>query len=278
MKQAALHDGRRTGDEGEAGLFDEALVMTSYHYGGAAICAAPVRRHDATRYSDRPTDWRTRAAGMAGTGGIFLTILAAALLTWRVTHPVVAASVPTVVALLPLAAPPEPIQEVPEGPRQVEQKEQQPKEDEDRPDPPEIIIPRSSSVTITVPPPVEQVRAADPVPETTAPRSLPAPPANRASSDAEVTWEALLLAHLEQYRRYPASAWARGVQGVAHVRFRMNRQGRLLSLEILRSSGSALLDRAALDTLRRAEPLPAIPADRPHELRLSVPVEFFVRR
>lgn len=48
--------------------------------------------------------------------------------------------------------------------------------------------------------------------------------------------------------------------------------------EIARSSGSAMLDRAALDTIRRAQPLPAISEDKPNELDLSVPVEFFVRK
>jgi protein TonB len=124
--------------------------------------------------------------------------------------------------------------------------------------------------------PVEQLKAADPVPEKTAPRSLPAPPANRMSSNAETTWEALLLAHLEKYRRYPASARARREEGVAHVHFRMNRAGAVLSAEILRSSGSAMLDRAALDTIRRAQPLPAIPEDKADVLDLSVPVEFFI--
>jgi len=65
---------------------------------------------------------------------------------------------------------------------------------------------------------------------------------------------------------------------VVHVTFRMNRQGQVLSSSIARSSGSSALDRAALDTLRRAQPLPAIPDDRPDPLQLSVPVEFFVNR
>lgn len=127
-------------------------------------------------------------------------------------------------------------------------------------------------------PAVQQAPAAEAVPATTAPRSLPAPPANHASSNAEATWEALLLSHLQKYRRYPAAARARREQGVAYVLFRMNRQGQLLSAAIARSSGSAALDRAALETLRRAQPLPAIPDDRPDPLELSVPVEFFVHR
>lgn len=230
-----------------------------------------------SRYSDQSIDWRTRTVGMGGTIGVCLLIAFAMFFTWRLVQPVVATPTPTAVMLQPLAAPPEPVQEVPEGPQQVEQKQQLPKEFE-RPDPPDPLIPRLSSPPLPSPPPAEPAQKADPVPKTTAPKSVPAPPANHISSNAEATWEAMLLAHLEKHRRYPSAARARRDQGVAHVRFTMNRQGQVLGAAILRSSGSAALDRAALDTIRRAQPLPSIPEDRPDPLELTVPVEFFLRR
>ncbi|MFK4870880.1 energy transducer TonB, partial [Novosphingobium sp. ZW T3_23] len=97
------------------------------------------------------------------------------------------------------------------------------------------------------------------------------------SSNADATWEALLLAHLEKYRRYPAAARARREEGVSFVTFRMNRAGKVLSASLGRSSGSIFLDRAAMETIRRAQPLPAIPAGKPDEMELSVPVEFFLQ-
>jgi len=147
-----------------------------------------------------------------------------------------------------------------------------------QPDLPEMISPQVLPRLQPVEKPAEPAKEAISVPETTAPKSLPAPPARKASSNAARTWEAELLAHLEKYRRYPGGARARGEQGVAYVRFRMNRAGSVLSLELARSSGSAALDRAALETLRRAQPLPAIPEDKPGEITLSLPVEFFVDR
>ncbi|WP_239509389.1 energy transducer TonB family protein [Stenotrophomonas maltophilia] len=51
----------------------------------------------------------------------------------------------------------------------------------------------------------------------------------------------------------------------------------MLEVALIRSSGIPELDRAALATIRRAQPLPAIPDDRPDPLDLSVPVEFFLR-
>lgn len=228
----------------------------------------------ASRYADQALDWRTRATGMGGTAGIFAGVAFAALFTWHAVQPIIATPAPVVMNVAQPAAPPEPAQEVPEGPQQVEQQEQKPREQQDVIEPPRIFTPP----VIQAPPPVEPVQAAEPVPETTAPKPMPAPPASRAASNAELTWEALLLAHLEKYRRYPGAARARNEQGVAHVTFRMNRQGQVLSSSLSRSSGYAALDRAALETLRRAQPLPAIPDDQPDPIELSVPVEFFVGR
>lgn len=222
-------------------------------------------------------DWRTRLFGMSGTAGMFALIAGFALFTWNAINSVQPAAQLLTVTLQPLAAPPEPVEEVPEGQKQVEQKEQRPKEQE-RPQPPEIVIPRMTTQTLPPTPPVEEIKAADPVPETTAPKSKPAPPARQASNDQKATWEALLLSHLEKHRRYPAAARARRAQGVTYVTFRMNRAGSVLSAQVTRSSGSSSLDHAALDTLKRAQPLPKIPEDRPDPLELSVPVEFFVNR
>ena len=79
-------------------------------------------------------------------------------------------------------------------------------------------------------------------------------------------------------RRYPPAAQARRQQGVAHVRFRMNRAGKVLWSRLERSSGFGELDRAAVDAPKRAQPLPQIPAERPDEIELVVPVEFFLAR
>lgn len=144
-------------------------------------------------------------------------------------------------------------------------------------EPPKLLIPQPSAHLIPIEPSAPAAKPADPVPETTAPKTMPAPPARRASSNADATWEALLLAHLEKYRRYPAAARARREEGVTFVTFRMNRAGKVLSASLGRSSGSIFLDRAALDTIRRAQPLPAIPEGKPDEVELSVPVEFFLQ-
>jgi protein TonB len=58
----------------------------------------------------------------------------------------------------------------------------------------------------------------------------------------------------------------------------MDRKGHVLSYGIAKSSGSPELDREAQELLKRAEPLPAIPAAFARDtLDLVIPVEFFLR-
>jgi len=184
------------------------------------------------------------------------------------------------VELFRLQAPPRPPSEQPPGPTQVEASAYEPQ-------PRTPIRPRVQTAVATdveplilAPqnPQIEVASKTAPAPETTAPPSRPAPPAE-ISASAVQTWEGRLLAHLEHHKRYPVEARSRRQQGLAYVRFTMDREGRVLSAALERSSGYAALDREALSLLRRAQPLPAPPAERPGDrLQLSVPVDFFTRR
>lgn len=109
-----------------------------------------------------------------------------------------------------------------------------------------------------------------------APQSPPAPSAEVLAGRRDDRWEARVMARLAQYRHYPSAARTRGEEGVAIVRLRMDRAGRVLSAALARSSGSTRLDAAAIETFHRAAPLPAIPADLPAPIEIAVPVEFFM--
>lgn len=183
------------------------------------------------------------------------------------------------VELVRLQAPPRPPSEQPPGPTQVEAAAQTPVLK--LPVQPRLQVAAVTDVEpLPAPPPTPRVEAAaetPPAPETTAPPSRPVPPAPSASAAAQ-TWQSRVLAHLERRKRYPAEARARRLQGVAHVRFTMDRQGRVLAAALERSSGHAALDREALALLQRAQPLPPPPAETPGErITLTVPVEFFTR-
>lgn len=70
-----------------------------------------------------------------------------------------------------------------------------------------------------------------------------------------------MLAHLQKYKKYPPSAQARGKEGINRLRFVVDAEGNVLSFELVGASGTADLDRATLDMIRRAQPLPKPPAD-----------------
>lgn len=240
----------------------------------AALRAAEVRGGSRSRRGGR---W---GAGVAASVLLHVAPLIVAGGLWASRPPVVPPPEPVFeVELVRLQAPPRPPSEQPPGPTQVEALAQTPAPK--LPVQPRLQVAAVADVEpLPAPPPTPRQEAAaetPPAPETTAPPSRPAPPAASASA-ATQTWQGRLLAHLERRKRYPAEARARRLQGVAHVRFTMDRQGRVLSAALERSSGHAALDREALALLQRAQPLPAPPAETPGErITLTVPVEFFTR-
>jgi len=66
---------------------------------------------------------------------------------------------------------------------------------------------------------------------------------------------AALYRRLESHRRYPLQARRRGIEGTVGLRFRVAPDGGLAAAEVARTSGSRLLDRAALRTLDHCFPL-----------------------
>lgn len=229
------------------------------------------------RYSENPTSWSSRLAGLAGTSCIAALLALALLFTWQVVRPVISPpSRPLVVEFRPLAAPPDPVRELPPGPVQWEKQDSKPQPDREMPPPP-ILLRQTSLSSPATPKPLEAADPEPPVPQTTAPKSIAAPTAERLSSETRPDWEASVLAHLERFRRYPPRARAAGQHGVAYVRFTMDRSGAVLNSAVVRKSGFFTLDQAAIDTLQRAQPLPTIPPGRPDTVELTVPIQFDLR-
>lgn len=92
---------------------------------------------------------------------------------------------------------------------------------------------------------------------------------------SESKWQSRLLTHLERNKRYPPASRKRRQEGVAHVRFSIDTNGRVLSAAIARSSGFDVLDQEVLAMVRRASPVPAPPPGAP--LTITAPVQFKIR-
>jgi len=68
----------------------------------------------------------------------------------------------------------------------------------------------------------------------------------------------LVRSRLEAYKFYPASARRRGIEGEVELGFALDSKGLADGLMILASSGYSILDRAAMQTVHRAQPFPIL--------------------
>jgi protein TonB len=108
---------------------------------------------------------------------------------------------------------------------------------------------------------------------TDSPQSTPA-----AANGARNDYFSHLRSWLEQHKKYPRNARIRRQEGTVTLRFVVQPSGNLLSYAVEQGSGFALLDREALEMLRRASPLPAIPEALGRDsLELVLPVAFYLR-
>ena len=116
------------------------------------------------------------------------------------------------------------------------------------------------------------------VAQPTAPQPKQAPattlgPASPKPAPAIASWQQAVVAHLARFQRYPAQA--KGATGIANLSFGIDRQGHVLNSQIIKSSGSAVLDAEALSLITRAAPLPPPPAAVPDtDLTFVLPIRF----
>lgn len=239
-----------------------------------------------------PIDWSgCSRADLARWGGSLLLVLGfcgGATAGWLARDPVAAApgeppaAIMIDMAPLPVAARQEPDAQPPGPPREQARPKPRPL--------PKTALPRAKQADLALekaplPDPADKTAAE----RTTAPPAAALPPDRTTAAPAEgaastpvsevlPSWQGLLLAHLERYKRYPAVAQQRRQRGVAYLYFTMDKNGKVLEYRLQRSSGFPLLDAEALALLLRAQPLPPPPAELGKDrLELSVPVEFFIR-
>jgi TonB family protein len=90
------------------------------------------------------------------------------------------------------------------------------------------------------------------------------------------TWQKELIAHLDRHKRYPADRSQKSAEIV--VSFVLDRMGHVLSTSIVKGSGDAAFDAAALAMVRRSDPVPQPPPAVADEgLNFTLPVIFKVK-
>ena len=116
---------------------------------------------------------------------------------------------------------------------------------------------------------------APPAPKAAAPRKNAGVSASKVSP---ARWHSKVLSWLNRHKRYPSAAKSKRQEGTVQVAFTVDANGRVTSSRIARSSGNPVLDKAALDMVRRSSPVPAPPAEMAQSrISLAVPVDFSLR-
>lgn len=191
---------------------------------------------------------------------------------------------------MPSSSPPEPPKTIPitltlpppEPPApEVEQPKPEPKPEpkpvvKEAPPPPPVPHP------VAEPPPAVIASAETSVAEASVPTPEPPPPLPPPPSPGNVKavndYNSKLQSWLLRHHRYPSQARAKREQGTAMVWFVIDRQGRLQGCRLQRTSGSALLDEAAVKLVERSAPFPAAPDEVTGQtIERVIPVDFYIR-
>jgi periplasmic protein TonB len=176
------------------------------------------------------------------------------------------------------------------------------------PPPPSVAQPPTPEPVPTAeqPPPAPPVARAEPPPPppkpALRPHPKPAPPADRpptamtlplpTAASPQVAslpppvqapvisadYRAMLSNWLESHKRYPDAARQRGEEGRAVLRFRVDRNGRVIDYAVVSSTGFADLD-AAVESMMRGATLPPFPPSMTTpEIEVSVTIRFGLAR
>jgi periplasmic protein TonB len=123
----------------------------------------------------------------------------------------------------------------------------------------------------------------DPLPTPKAFSPGDAPPSNVMSAPSAMSgpadevaakFQQALLRHVARYQHYPNAARSLHLEGKVDTQFSMASDGTLLGVWVRTSSGQAVLDKEAIETIRRSQPLPPIPQELPERLNVRVQLEF----
>lgn len=104
--------------------------------------------------------------------------------------------------------------------------------------------------------------------------ALQAPVSVVIPNSVAARFQQTLTRHIERFQHYPGAARRDHLEGTVQVAFVMARDGKILDAWVRSSSGQTVLDKEAVEALRRAEPLPGIPGELPGQLSVLVPVSF----
>lgn len=98
-----------------------------------------------------------------------------------------------------------------------------------------------------------------------------------ASAVAKASYARLLLTRLQRAIVYPRRAQRRDIEGIVRVEVVLAASGALKTVRLVGTSGSDILDEAALALVRRVAPFPAVPQDlspRGQDFAFVAPIQY----
>ncbi len=105
----------------------------------------------------------------------------------------------------------------------------------------------------------------------------PGAPREKGNKVLRTGYLSRVIALIDRAKRYPLRARLAGYQGDVKVSFVIEADGRVQAVRVVRSSGYALLDKAAQKTIWRAAPFPPPPRELSPPLELTVKISFVLQ-
>jgi protein TonB len=96
--------------------------------------------------------------------------------------------------------------------------------------------------------------------------------------DAREAYKSKVRRKLERNKKYPPRAMTDHIEGIATVRFTINRSGQVVSCSLVKASGHSILDDEVQALLRRVNPFPEFPPELTDPtITLTAPIQFKIR-
>jgi protein TonB len=126
-----------------------------------------------------------------------------------------------------------------------------------------------------MPPAATPAAASQPIASIAPQTAAPAAIAEQASEVMLAQYRLAVIEAARRYKRYPPVALDNNWQGRAEVRMAIGADGTIAALSVRSSSGHEILDREALDMIRKAKPVAPIPTSlRGTAFTVDIPVVF----
>jgi len=94
---------------------------------------------------------------------------------------------------------------------------------------------------------------------------------NGGKIDPLLYYQRLIKQKIEENKRYPLFARDEGIEGLVWLKFVILRNGQLKDIKVVKSSSHQILDKAAIESIKKANPFPPFPEEiRERSLTMSI--------